>query len=786
MTLEVKAPLPVTLGNASALETAYELDVQTFGHQKAEHVRDQLAHALVVASGRMGPLSLGHEARIALDTLVNVAIPESESNCANYSHIKRSCLRQCALDLSTNIIAAELASKVSQRETSQLSTPVNRSEHLDQIIESLPWHSCSLDQALTCANLIMSQSYASHEHGIAVCKRLTVSVLNAGIHIDAATKQQLTQFLDLLCDSLEHPVNGAQPLTALAAKNALLRISRWPDGIIQPEHVAILATPVFRDAHPTADSVRSLFLALAHIPGTALSTDLSTQAKEAAMRLPHPFNSDLLLFASVTNRWPPDTRQYEFGIYLLNNLLQMDVRQFGATGPLEVKDVTFSAKPPPGYSIADYFECLSKIIDQTPELRFQPAATASLFLMLSHFDPNSVPTSYLNSLDKLVENLGFHIPDTIFCDLAYGLKNFQPHTLPKYMWQHIFSKFGFENECSNKVQLLKLCSGMQDVAWRHAPPTIRNYIQNSVARIIEQGNFDEYVVAAVLKSVWGSNSIDPTRPLFDLISAELPALYNWSPSLITDALAPLSGLALENVGEAFFEGMILAVSRTTTPFTRRETAAILQALRNFEGPYVNELIDLVASRTPPFDTPIPNKLECIRSLVGLIGRADTPAIQNLRAHFLKLYSESQGKREKPKILLAECHSLTMLNLPWDADLRSRYEAWLQRGPLLGEGMSQSPYEIDLFNKLHEHFPHLEIRQNVFVDGIELDVYIPALNLNIEVDGIQHMGKQRVDRIRDARLQETYQIETLRIRSFSDSFDISLNAIFDQVNKRLLN
>lgn len=784
MTLEVKAPLPITLGNPSALENAYALDVQTLGHTQAQHIQHQLSHALETMSLRLGTVTLGDEARIALDTLVNVAIPESESSVPRCAQLKRSALRQCALDLSIDILGRENAAKHEKQQFPQIEAPVSRSEHLNQLIARVHWHKCTLDQAISCANLIMRQPYASHEHGMIVCKRLSFSVLNAGPDVEPSARQRLSQFLDFFCDSIEHPVEGFSPISALQAKEFLQRISRWPAKIIQPEHIAIIAGPIFRDPAPTVDSVRSVFLSLANTDSAAVPAELSSQAQQAAMRLQQPFKSDLLLFASVSNRWSPGALQFEFGVHLLNCLLQMDIQNFDAAVPLEVKNIAFTSKPPPGYTFSDFFECLSKIIQQTPELFFQPAATASLFSLLSHFEPIDVPTCYLAALDELVGKLAFHIPDTIFGDLAFGLRNFPLQKLPKQMWPNIFYKFGQEKECSNKNQLLKLCSGIQKLAWHQAPEKIRNYIQNSVTKIIEQGQLDELVVTAVLKSVRGSNSVDPTRPLFDLIAKELPGMYNWSPSLITNALEPLAGLTLENVGEPFIEGMILAISRTTTPFSRQEAAVILQAVRNLEGSNIDELIDLVSSRTPHFDTATPTKLDCILAVTGLIGRPDTPAIQSMRAHFMDLYSETRAKRVKPKTLLAEAHCLNLLNIPWDADLKMRYKELLTNNPTLVGAITQSPYENQLALALRQQFPNLDIRQNVLIEGIEADIYIPKLSLNIEVDGIHHMGKQRMDRIRDARLLETYKIGTFRVRSIAHEFDASIKAVIDHVNMRL--
>jgi very-short-patch-repair endonuclease len=111
---------------------------------------------------------------------------------------------------------------------------------------------------------------------------------------------------------------------------------------------------------------------------------------------------------------------------------------------------------------------------------------------------------------------------------------------------------------------------------------------------------------------------------------------------------------------------------------------------------------------------------------------------------------------------------------------------LEKDLHLSGAVTSSPYETDLVQTLRTQFPELEIRQNTLLDGVELDVFIPSLKLNVEVDGMQHMGKLRIDRIRDSRLKETYSIETIRIRSFQGNFEDSVTDVVDYVNKLLRN
>jgi very-short-patch-repair endonuclease len=63
-----------------------------------------------------------------------------------------------------------------------------------------------------------------------------------------------------------------------------------------------------------------------------------------------------------------------------------------------------------------------------------------------------------------------------------------------------------------------------------------------------------------------------------------------------------------------------------------------------------------------------------------------------------------------------------------------------------------------------------VSQNTYIDGIEMDVYIYKLQLNIELDGDGHLSSPENDKLRDEYLQKRYKVRTLRIdlRNLGDS------------------
>jgi very-short-patch-repair endonuclease len=87
----------------------------------------------------------------------------------------------------------------------------------------------------------------------------------------------------------------------------------------------------------------------------------------------------------------------------------------------------------------------------------------------------------------------------------------------------------------------------------------------------------------------------------------------------------------------------------------------------------------------------------------------------------------------------------------------------------------------VFEQIQKIF--LDTQRGVYIDGFEMDIFIPSLSLNIEVDGRYHRGnKLGRDKKRDAYLQSK-NIKTLR---FSYTPDLLVNGTQDFINMIILN
>ncbi|MBT6843075.1 MAG: hypothetical protein HOA17_04655 [Candidatus Melainabacteria bacterium] len=79
-------------------------------------------------------------------------------------------------------------------------------------------------------------------------------------------------------------------------------------------------------------------------------------------------------------------------------------------------------------------------------------------------------------------------------------------------------------------------------------------------------------------------------------------------------------------------------------------------------------------------------------------------------------------------------------------------------------ISGSSFEAMVFADLTRLQPNLNFSATKYVDGFEMDIYLPDLKINLEVDGPYHKLElvKKDNQMRDDYLQETYGIETYRV------------------------
>lgn len=113
----------------------------------------------------------------------------------------------------------------------------------------------------------------------------------------------------------------------------------------------------------------------------------------------------------------------------------------------------------------------------------------------------------------------------------------------------------------------------------------------------------------------------------------------------------------------------------------------------------------------------------------------------------------------PTNLLSLVQAVRITGLEVPKQLADAYDVYTQKN---GNTKFESRCEESAFKRLKKVFPQHEIVHNCYIDGFELDIFLPDLRLNIEIDGRFHKENCVREDKRDQHLIERHKITVLRI------------------------
>ena len=146
-------------------------------------------------------------------------------------------------------------------------------------------------------------------------------------------------------------------------------------------------------------------------------------------------------------------------------------------------------------------------------------------------------------------------------------------------------------------------------------------------------------------------------------------------------------------------------------------------------------------------------------LYGILWFQETPNIKDLSQRLFSLLRTTETSDEVDDICIKRIHALygEIITASWE----ERYNTAIR----IKQKETPSFSETYIFREVQKVFP--DALQWYFIDGYELDIYIPSINrrkLNIEFDGDGYHGPQKKQRdsIRDRYLKEKRWIYVYRV------------------------
>lgn len=224
---------------------------------------------------------------------------------------------------------------------------------------------------------------------------------------------------------------------------------------------------------------------------------------------------------------------------------------------------------------------------------------------------------------------------------------------------------------------------------------------------------------------------------------------------IGNALYGLQRMDGNVVPRALFQTLAGKVSASSYEFKPQEIGNALYGLQRMDENVVpGELIQALAEKTLAIRQELDGQ-SIASGLYGLLNFDDEESLR-LKNLLLQRISERSIRNDIDLEFLVQCLHLMKAKIPdW---LKILYDNHVKNS------LRNTPRffsEKVVFDYLRSD--RLTVRCNAYVDGFELDLFLPAYQLNIEIDGFYHGKKKFRDERRDAYLRDTHGMRILRIK-----------------------
>jgi very-short-patch-repair endonuclease len=173
-------------------------------------------------------------------------------------------------------------------------------------------------------------------------------------------------------------------------------------------------------------------------------------------------------------------------------------------------------------------------------------------------------------------------------------------------------------------------------------------------------------------------------------------------------------------------------------------------------------------------------LDAAQAIQGLLDRKSPPASRILELVGAKVTVQRESDPEETILHLASVMLIDGMALP--ASVSAAYDDALAKECARAEGRRsrcKSMFEASVAERLEKLYPSLSFQANTrIVDGLEMDIYFPDLNLNMELDGPFHRARttRSFNSKRDVHLQkkgiQVHRMKVLRLTTSSAVHEIT--------------
>lgn len=230
------------------------------------------------------------------------------------------------------------------------------------------------------------------------------------------------------------------------------------------------------------------------------------------------------------------------------------------------------------------------------------------------------------------------------------------------------------------------------------------------------------------------------------------------------SLFGLKNLDAESVTTELLTNIAEKIRGTREPFTAVNLGLSFYGLRNLDETVIpSELLEALEEKIKRSPDYLENP-EIVMGLYGLLNLQKSPIAHRIRETLFSALKNLKGLTLKREATIMAIQAFHLCRRPVPDWLNKVYRKLM--GKMEAEDTT-TRHERRATAFLQMRHPELLIVTEHFIDGFELDIYLPAKKINIELDGPYHVTEKHTDKRRDDYLLTRRGIKTIRIELLAD-------------------
>lgn len=367
---------------------------------------------------------------------------------------------------------------------------------------------------------------------------------------------------------------------------------------------------------------------------------------------------------------------------------------------------------------------------------FNQQSISNAFYGLRNLNSDTVPEELISSLTKKIKELK-SLSGQSCGNILYGMKNLDSTIITKELLMIITEKINNYKEEYDEQNIGNSLYGLKNLDKRVVPRELIIAISDKMKNI--EGGFKEQTIANSLYGLKGLDSTIVTDELLTQLTVKIKGIDKINSQAISNGL-----YGLQNLEESII----------TTELIKEIEIKLDKLLEKGEDKF--NIQNISNSLYGIYN----NKNSCKKLVNKLFNE-----VKNIKTQDIDMINT---------YTMVQVYSMYEVEIP--ENIKIKYEEYKKNN-----STAQSKTEGIIFNYINKHYEGVEFKTNTFLDGFEMDIYIPEYNINIELDSpVFHEKKKTKDNKRDKYLKDRKGISVFRINLSENGYMEGLRGMLDSL------